>query len=138
MDFPPPAGARLGYDLESSFDYAAPEEVDDFAVVQGRYELSLWIPETDPDGGDERQQFAAISFTLIALFDLPTQEPSEAPYSEDEWQAFVETSARFALHPYMRETAAMLTTRLGVPPLTIGVLRLELNREEVESLTPGE
>ena len=75
---------------------------------------------------------------MIALFDLPTQEPSEAPYSEDEWQAFVETSARFALHPYMRETAAMLTTRLGVPPLTIGVLRLELNREEVESLTPGE
>lgn len=134
MDFPPPVDSRLGYDMDADFEFAAPEEQGDLSIVQGQYKLALWLAPTE--GEREPQQFATLSFALVGLFDIPLHEAKQ--YSDEEWQAFVKTSAQFALYPYARETVSMLTTRLGIPPLTMGVLRLELDREEVEALTAGE
>lgn len=134
MDVPPPPEARLGYEVDSDFQFAAPEEEGDLAIIEGTYTLSLWFA---PRGEEqETTQFATLSFTLLGLFDVPL--PDATQYSDDEWEAFVKTSGQFALYPYVRETVSMLTTRLGIPPLTMGVLRLALDRDEVSALATGE
>lgn len=135
MEFPPPPGSRLGYYMDAEFEYARAEEHGDFTVVQGVYNLNLWIAADDDDSEEtERQEFATLSFTLVGLFDVPGPQDNSEPYADEEWEAFVQTSAQFALYPYARETIGMLTTRLGVPPLTVGVLRIGLDRDEVKAL----
>lgn len=124
--------------MDSKFEYAQAEEPGDFTVVQGDYTLVLWLAGEEDGVEVEGPQFATLSFTLIGLFDVPNPGGDEEPYGADEWDAFVQTSAQFALYPYARETAGMLTTRLGVPPLTLGVLRFALEREEVEALVDHE
>lgn len=135
MDFPPHPGAHLGFGMDAEFEYARAEELGDFTVVQGEYHLTLWIaPEEGESELEEPQVFAVLSFTLVGLFDVPELEGGAEPYSDEEWEAFVQTSAQFALYPYARETVGLLTSRLGVPPLTLGVLRVSLERDEVEAL----
>lgn len=126
MEFPPRPGDLLGYELASDFKYGLPEDPGDATVVVGEYSIPMWVEGE----AAEKQQFATLSFTLVALFDIPIASPEE-PYGEDEWEAFVQTSAQFALYPYAREVASMLSSRLGVPPLTLGVLRVGLSADEV-------
>ncbi|AQP50982.1 hypothetical protein [Tessaracoccus flavescens] len=126
MAFPPAPGARLSYELRADFEYGLPEEDGDPTVISGEYTIPLWI--IDEDG--ERDQFAELSFALVALYEVP-DSPTGEPYRPEEWNAFVQTTGQFALYPFARETASMLSTRLGVPPLTLGMLRLRLDEDEV-------
>lgn len=123
--FPPMPGEQLGYELESAFAYAPPEEGSDALVAHGSYTLDAWVQRED-----DHVSFASISFSLVAIFDLPPAEGANA-YEPEEFEAFVNTTAQFALYPYARETVSMLTTRLGVPPLTLGMLRIPLTEDEV-------
>lgn len=127
MDFPPVPGSRLGYELGTNFEFSLPESDAEMAVVVGQYGLTMFV---ESEESDERQKFASLEFSLVALYDVPMPEGVE--FEPDEWEAFVQTSGQFALYPYARETASMLTTRLGVPPLTLGVLRIELDEDEVQ------
>lgn len=125
VDFPPQPGSNLGYELQTDFEYATPQEDGDLTVVMGQYSASLQVKEEE-----EKKEFARLGFTLVALYDIaPAQGDA---YTPDELEAFVKTSAQFALYPYARETLSMLTTRLGVPSLTLPVLRVELSKEEVQ------
>ncbi|ARO12743.1 hypothetical protein BMR99_09865 [Propionibacterium freudenreichii] len=125
VDFPPQPGSNLGYDLDSNFEFALPQDEGDLTVVMGQYTASLSVKE-----GDEKKEFARLGFTLMALYEVGT--PQGDAFSHEELEAFVRTSGQFALYPYARETMSMLTTRLGVPNLTLPVLRVALDKDEVQ------
>ena len=65
---------------------------------------------------------ARIEFEQAALFimDLEGQEPPQP----EELTAYAVTTGQLALHPYVREYISNITTRLGLPSLTVGVLKL--------------
>ena len=46
----------------------------------------------------------------------------DTPLEEDELTAHGATTAKFLLYPFIREYIHDITGRLGLPPLTIGVL----------------
>lgn len=124
MKFPPAAGASLSYKVDAEFEYTVPEEDGPLVVVSGDYTATLSATRGE---GETSEEFAHISFGLVALYDVPAPKR----FGDDEWEAFAATSAQFALYPFARETLFMLTGRLGVPPLTLGTLRFELNEAEV-------
>ena len=47
----------------------------------------------------------------------------DEPVAADEMQAYAATTGQFVLHPFARQYIYDMTGRLGLPPLTVGVLR---------------
>lgn len=133
MKFPPHPGSRLGYRMAVEFQYTPTDADEELAVVEGEYRITMFMKADDAD----EEEFAEIHFILVGLYEVPAASDGE-PYTEEEWEAFAQTTGQFALYPYAREAASMLTTRLGVPPLTLGMLRVGLDREEVVALEHSE
>jgi hypothetical protein len=114
-------------DSDSAVEY---EPGSESFVVRGTYRLSIRstssaevedLPE-DPDSA-----VAKIEFEQAALFvmDIDGREP---PKSE-ELNAYAVSIGQYALYPYVREYISDLTMRLGLPPLTVGVLRIPFPSE---------
>jgi hypothetical protein len=119
----------LAYDLnsEASVEY---EPGGESFVVRGTYRLLIRSSPTAT--GSESQESASpvanIEFEHAALFvmDMDGQEP---PVPE-ELNAYAVSTGQFALYPYVREYISNITTRLGLPPLIVGVLKLPAHRQE--------
>ena len=113
----------LAYDLnsEAAVEY---EPGGESFVVRGTYRLfirSSPIADGDEPSGSA-SDVARIEFEHAALFvmDLAGQEP---PLPE-ELNAYAVSTGQFILYPYVREYISNLTTRLGLPTLTVGILKL--------------
>ncbi len=126
----PQPGEGLNYNLQQSVKYTQPS--GSTLVTEGTYELEIW-QRTD---ADERFNLATVSLVAGALYQLPDDERS---HSDEELQAFAETTGQFALYPFMRQQIYDLTGRIGLPPLVLGVLRIGLDRDEVDAAhKPGD
>lgn len=136
LDNFPSTGSRLKWALDT--DVAIEREEDDSAfILRSKYALSIAeareaIPDSedggsDTDGSQEEGRVADLSFEFAALFDLELREDDE-PVEDAELQAFAITTGQFALYPYAREYIYDVTGRLGLPPLTVGVLKLPTRR----------
>ncbi len=129
----PPLTYRL--DTDARLDY---EEGGDSFVVACSYDVV--ITDSEPSDDDESAVGGATSadtaggaaakpsvvemrFEYAGLFSLNVREGDD-PISLDELQAYAATTGQFALYPYARQYVYDLTGRLGLPPLTVGVLRL--------------
>ncbi|AFJ34723.1 SecB chaperone Rv1957 [Mycobacterium sp. MOTT36Y] len=119
----PDPDRRLSYDieLEPAVDWF--EEIPDQFVVRIACRLKIDIADDDESTEDTDDEIAIVTadFEYAALFDCDMRDGDD-PLSEDELQAYAETTARFALYPYIREYVYDLTGRLAIPPLTLGVL----------------
>ncbi len=113
-------------DSDSAVEY---EPGSESFVVRGTYRISI---ESAPDesgrvvDSDISDSIVArIEFEQAALFvmDIDNQE---AP-SSDELNAYAVSTGQYALYPYVREYISDITKRLGLPPLTVGVLRIPFN-----------
>lgn len=122
----PVADPFLAYDLDSeaSVEY---EPGSESFVVRGTYRVS--INSTSDPGAEDTPEgsgsaVARIEFEQAALFvmDLAASEPPK----EEELNAYAVSMGQFALYPYVREYISDITSRLGLPPLTVGVLRIPL------------
>lgn len=115
----------LTYDLESeaAIDY---EPGGGSFVIRGSYRVSI----TSAPPADRRRDrapveagepVARIEFEQAALFamDIADREPP----TPDELNAYAVTTGRHVLYPYAREYIADITMRLGLPSLTVGVLK---------------
>lgn len=126
----PKPGEGLRYDLQQSVKYSQPSKT--LLVAEGTYELEIW----QQIEADERSSLATVSLVAGALYQLPDDERS---YSDEELQAFAETTGQFALYPFVRQQVYDLTGRIGLPPLVLGVLRMGLDRDEVAAAhTPND
>lgn len=124
LSSPPTAGNRLRYELHTDLKHL---RVEATLLAEASYSLvAFQSPEDDDEVGE---QFAQIEFELLAIYDIPVSAGGD--YSEEEFGAFTNTTAQFALYPFAREAVHDFTNRLGVPPLTLGMMRLPLDPEEV-------
>lgn len=115
----PAAGATLTYDLSSGAEVEYEPGSQAF-VVRSSYSLAI-TPTSAP--GETPGVIAKIEFEQAALFVFSLSEGDHPPTGE-ELSAYAVTTGQFALHPYAREYIYDLTGRLGLPPLTVGVMTL--------------
>lgn len=123
----PREGLALSYSFDGngSVDY---DEGDDAFVAY--YDYALRITEVDADqdespteAGEVSGDVATISFRMGGLVSIDL-EGVEPPFSENEVQAYVATTVQFALYPFAREYVYDVTGRLGLPALTMGVMKV--------------
>ncbi|MGC4854442.1 hypothetical protein ACLQ24_13845 [Micromonospora sp. DT4] len=139
LDNFPSTGSRLKWSLDT--DVAVEREEDDSAfILRSKYTLAVFeasetSPESDIDsnsdsGGnsDEEGCVADLSFEFAALFNLEMCSGDE-PVIDSELQAYAFTTGQFAIYPFAREYIYDVTGRLGLPPLTVGVLQFPVRRD---------
>lgn len=136
LSFPPGENFGLTYDLEpavaTSYDAG-----DSQFVIEVEYDLEIQqltraIDDgASPDPGDF-VNLAKVSVTLAGLFVMDLDEDDRRPDTE-EVEAYARSTGLFALHPYAREHIANLTTRIGLPTLTVGVLRMHTGQVSDDS-----
>ncbi|MBA3293772.1 MAG: hypothetical protein H0T40_08545 [Geodermatophilaceae bacterium] len=126
-----PAGAqRLGWTLElepaTEFDAG-----DDHFVVSCRYIVTIdeVAEEDSSQTADSDGAVARIEFTMAALYELGYADSDLAPTAE-EVTAFGASTGAFALYPYARAYAQDVSTRLGLPPLTLSIYRVPISSPE--------
>jgi hypothetical protein len=120
----PVADPFLTYDFDSDAAVEYEPGSESF-VVRGTYRVS--IRSTTTAGAASASQkldsaVARIEFEQAALFvmDMDAGNPPDA----EELNAYAVSTGQFALYPYVREYISDLTSRLGLPPLTVGVLKM--------------
>ncbi len=96
-------------------------------VVRGTYRVSIESardPESDrpPDSDASDSTVARIEFEHAALFVMDMDD--DEPPSSEELNAYAVSTGQYALYPYVREYISDITMRLGLPPLTVGVLKI--------------
>lgn len=114
-------------DSESAVEY---EPGTESFVVRGTYRVSITSSSTADAGNgftsdDSNSTVARIEFEQAALFVMEIE--GGQPPNADELNAYAVSTGQYALYPYAREYISDLTMRLGLPPLTIGVLKIPLN-----------
>ncbi len=119
----PAADSTLIYDLNSGAKVEYEPGSEAF-VVRSSYSLSI-MPATDAARAprDSPEVIAKIEFEHAALFVFSLAEGDHPPTAE-ELSAYAVTTGQFALHPYARQYIYDVTGRLGLPPLTVGVMTL--------------
>jgi preprotein translocase subunit SecB len=119
----PDPDRRLSYDIELEPAADWNEEIPHVFVVRIACRLNIDFAEDDEPGEDADDDItvATINFEYAALFNCDMREDDD-PLTEEELYAYAQTTARFALYPYIREYVYDLTGRLAIPPLTLGVL----------------
>ena len=129
----PANGPFLSYQLASTSAVEYEPGSESF-VVHGNYSLTINSRPTadleDSGPQDLDSTVARIEFEQAALFVMDIS--NERPPEPDELNAYAISTGQFALHPYAREYISDLTARLGLPPLTVGVLRMPLPAERAD------
>jgi hypothetical protein len=78
--------------------------------------------------------FARIDVGLVLEFELL---PSDARVDDDAIAAFIEKNAFFIAYPYIRETVQATSTRLGIGPAVLGILRRSESRPRDVTIVRG-
>jgi hypothetical protein len=118
-----PQGSQpLSWNLEmtptATFDDGA-----DYFILEIEYVVEISEVGIDLTAGDESPGIGSISFKLAALYDLHAPPKKPQPTVE-ELNAYAKTSGTMAVYPYAREFVQNMTSRMGLPPLTLSTLRL--------------
>lgn len=130
----PESGLRLGYDLSTEL---AATQIDDQMVlaVEATTTLDMWqVPaagedmDTGATGNQDHDKVASITLVMGTLFSVAGDS---FDFGEEEKQAFAETTAQFAMFPFIRQQVHDLTSRLGLPPLVLPMLKIGLDPDEV-------
>ena len=120
----PGANSVLTYDLDSDANVEYEPGTPSF-VVRSTYRLSI-APARRAEAADSSaaSPIANIEFEQAALFVISDFGDDDQSPTAEELTAYAVTTGQFALHPYAREYIYDVTGRLGLPPLTVGVLRM--------------
>jgi hypothetical protein len=127
----PVADPVLTYDIssEAAVEY---EPGNRSFVVRAIYHLSISADSTSTDEEASKDSAVAkIEFEHAALFVIDRN--ADDPPLPEELNAYAISTGQFALYPYVREYVSDVTGRLGLPPLTLGVLRMSLPPAKSES-----
>lgn len=116
----------LSFKLDTDIEYQLLDDDKDgpSVAVTGAYSVTVFQSDDDGDGDAESMTVAEVSFQLAALFDLSDAEEGDEPYADDEVAAFATTTGQFLLYPYARGFVVDITSRMGIPPLHLPILKL--------------
>ena len=118
---------QLTFAMSQSIDVAwDPEEAyPSTLVIEGSYEITLALREGGADAGGAGaaadEELASMSFALQSLYTIEWRDGDQGA-TQEEVEAFAQTTGAFALYPFAREWAHDLTGRMGLPPLTLPLL----------------
>jgi hypothetical protein len=122
----PIANPVLTYELstDAAVEY---EPGSESFVVRGIYQVIIASTSADddddlPSSRDSDATVARIEFEQAGLF-VMDMDGSEPPKTE-ELEAYAASTGQYALYPYVREYISDVTMRLGLPPLTVGILKM--------------
>lgn len=123
----------LSYSMASEMKYQALGDPVRTVIVTGEYAVT--VNDAAANDNEDRptedesdpSKVAELRFNLAALFGVDDPEEGPAVYSDEELEAFAATTGQFALYPYAREFISDMTSRMGLPALHIGTLRLHLD-----------
>lgn len=122
FDHFPESGRPLSWSLEmtptTSFEDGA-----GYFILDVEYTVEIMETPGEPAEDAAPRKIGAISFQLAALYDLEVQAGKSQPTAE-ELNAYAKTSGAMAVYPYAREFVQSMTSRMGLPPLTLSTLRL--------------
>ncbi|MFC5290940.1 hypothetical protein ACFPM7_28150 [Actinokineospora guangxiensis] len=119
-------GASLRFALENhpTIEY---EPGETSFIVRVSYELTIdQVAEGEKNESDaEGSPVAEIRCVQAGLFTLEMRD-GDAELEQGELEAYAQTTGQFALYPYARELFASLTSRIGLPALTLPAFRLAI------------
>ena len=118
----PEAETPLAYDAAPDVSVDTTETADAFTVT---VDFSVTVHQHGAED-EPPEDVARVALTLIAFYSLGSVGPEPDTFTDDEFRAFAESSGVFALYPYIRESVATLTARLGLPALTLPLLKSPL------------
>ncbi|SCL21223.1 hypothetical protein GA0070616_2239 [Micromonospora nigra] len=118
----PEEGNDLTWHLEMtpSFSY---DEGDDFFILEIEYEVEIQELVDGISSEDAQpRKLATIAFKLGSLYrlDVNGRNPPEGA----ELYSFSKTTGTIALYPYAREFVQSMSSRMGLPPLTLATFKL--------------
>lgn len=87
---------------------------------------------TQSDDGEREPVLLVVASWLID-YQLADGQTAD----DEDLQAFATVSGTFAAHPYMREFVHGLTSRMGLPPLVLDVMRSPLDTAAAAGLGPA-
>lgn len=116
-----PGDGSLSYGLQMSpeVDY---ELGDDAILLTVTYDLKIESIFED----DSTKPVAESSFNLGVLAGIRLRD-GEISLSTEEVEAWSATTGSFALYPYAREYIQGITARMGLPALTLSVMRFDFD-----------
>jgi hypothetical protein len=114
---------RLGWTLDVRPGTEFEPGAEHFIV---KCDYTLVVKEAAKGGEAEGALVTSIEFTMAALYELETTD-ADSTSSEEEIAAFGASTGAFALYPYARAYVQDVTSRLGLPPLTLGVYRIPIS-----------
>lgn len=95
-------------------------------VVRGTYRVIIAAAAADADDAPSSKNpdatIARIEFEQAGLFIMDMN--GSAPPQVEELKAYAASTGQHALYPYVREYISDVTMRLGLPPLTVGILKM--------------
>ncbi|MBB4979725.1 hypothetical protein [Streptomyces nymphaeiformis] len=83
------------------------------------YQFEHVLTAQDVDGTDALK----VQVNLGVLFGFPGEDDPNGAVSEESLVAFGYTTAQLAAHPYLRSAVADVTSKLGFPQVTLGLLK---------------
>lgn len=121
---------HLSYDLGVGAQMEH-EEGDTHLIVNVTYQLTIQEHNHAPgeDVDEEPPVVARVEFMQAGLFELEMRDGDEPP-ATDELLAYAQSTGQFALYPFAREYIYDITGRLGLPPLTVGVMQMPVDKDE--------
>jgi preprotein translocase subunit SecB len=114
--------ATLGFQVEISPEASHAEGTEALGVTVA---FTVEVFEADEDG-ERRTEIARIECRYAALFVCDLTPPAQAA----EIDAFARTVGVMALYPYARAAIQDATSRMGLPPLTMGIYRIPIDDPE--------
>lgn len=79
--------------------------------------------DDDPADGEAGSEAMAIAASWLLVYGLS----EDVELADDDLTAYSEITARFTVHPYMREMVQQMTVRMGFPPLLLEHLKFPLD-----------
>lgn len=119
-----PEFADPGRPLQFQFGSTPSVHYEDDAeafVISVQYELSVSQDGDDVDEDASEVTVATVNFTYAALYSKLLDDR----FTDDALEAFAKTTGSFAIYPYAREYVQDVTGRLGLPPLTLGLFKID-------------
>ncbi|WP_413456094.1 protein-export chaperone SecB [Glutamicibacter sp. FR1] len=116
--FPEPG--TIDYDLHISPE-ARLDEASSALVTSAKF-----IVDMNQDSDGETINIAHIEFVFAGMYKIV----DEVRFEEEEVKAFANTTGIFALYPYAREYVQDVTSRLGLPSLTLGLYKIPTDGQE--------
>lgn len=119
LDKPAPdPGGVVAFDVKPTLSTALDEEDEGAFFVRGDFILSV----REDTGADKQEEaFLQLRYTVLGRYVVP--EGFAHPLDEPLLKQFAETNAIVHLWPYLRAYVSSACGQLGLPALTIPVLR---------------